>query len=147
MLKSRTGQHNNINIFLVFIMYLQTICFLIFVPKQTNKSHSFEYYFWYKKIGILLVGTRSDISRLLRHCICSWDSFSMVVKWTNDGLFHVNDGKMLVNDDEMRIWSYTNFTIIDWHFTIINEYFTIISLKCTIIRSFDHHWEAAPTDL
>ena len=30
-------------------------------------------------------------------------------------------------------------------FTIINEHFTIISLKLTIIRSFGHHWEAAPT--
>ena len=30
-------------------------------------------------------------------------------------------------------------------FTVINEHFTIISLKLTIIRSFDHHWEAAPT--
>ena len=72
-------------------------------------------------------------------------SFSMMVKWANDGTLQAYDGKMLVNDGEMSIWSYTQFTIIDWHFTIINEYFTIISLKCTIIHSFDHHWEATPT--
>ena len=35
--------------------------------------------------------------------------------------------------------------ILDYHLTIINEHFIIISLKLTIIRSFDHHWEAAPT--
>ena len=64
----------------------------------------------------------------------------------------VNDGEMLVNDGEMSMRSYTHFTIIDEfftiinrHFTIINEHFTIISLKLTILRSFDHHWEAAPT--
>ena len=33
------------------------------------------------------------------------------------------------------------------HFTIINKDFTIISFKYTIIRLFDHHWEAAPTGL
>ena len=37
----------------------------------------------------------------------------------------VNDGEILVNDGD--------------------EHFTIISLKYTIIRAFDHHWEAAPT--
>ena len=46
----------------------------------------------------------------------------------------------------ISIWSYTLFTIIDYHFTIIIKHFTIISLKYTIICSFDHHWEAAPTD-
>ena len=84
----------------------------------------------------------------------------MMVKWANEGFFQAhdgkmpfNDGEMLVNDGEMRFWSYTHFTIIDKHFTIINEHFTIItkhftiiSLKYTIIHSFDHHWEAAPTD-
>ena len=45
---------------------------------------------------------------------------------------------MLVNDGEMNVWSNTHFTIIDKHFTII-------SLKCTIIHSFNYHWEAAPT--
>ena len=54
---------------------------------------------------------------------------------------------MLVNDGEMSIWSYTHFTIIDYHFTIINEHITIISLKYTIIFSFDHYWEASPTEL
>ena len=58
----------------------------------------------------------------------------------NDGEMLVNDGEMLVNDGEMSVWSFT-------HFTIIDEHFTIISLKLTIIRSFDHHWEAAPTVL
>ena len=37
------------------------------------------------------------------------------------------------NDGEMSVWSYTHFFSIDEHFTII--------------RSFDHHWEAAPTAL
>ena len=83
----------------------------------------------------------------------------MMVKWANDSLLQandvkmlvndsemiVNDGEMLVNDDEMSIWSYTHFTIIDQHLTIINDHFTIISLKLILIRSFDHHWEAAPT--
>ena len=47
-----------------------------------------------------------------------------------------------------------SFTIINKHFTfikklvtIINEPFTINSLKKTIIRSFDHYWEAEPTAL
>ena len=48
-------------------------------------------------------------------------SFSMMVKWSNDGLLQDNDGEILVNDSEMSVWSY--------HFTIINEHFTIISLK------------------
>ena len=68
----------------------------------------------------------------------SWCSFSMMVKWANDGLLQANDGKM-------SVWTYTHFTIIDEHFTIINKHFTIINLKYTIIRSFDHHWEAEPT--
>ena len=55
----------------------------------------------------------------------------------NTGEMLVNDGEMLFNDGE---WSYT-------HFTIINEHFRSISLKYTIIRSSDHHWEAAPTVL
>ena len=76
----------------------------------------------------------------------------MMVRWANDGVLQANatqmlgndvemlhnDGEMLINDGEMSIWSYT-------HFTIINEHFSSISLKCTIIRSSDHHWEAAPT--
>ena len=51
----------------------------------------------------------------------SWCSFSMMVKWANDGLpqandgkMLVNDGEMLVNDGEMSVW-YTHFTIIDEH--------------------------------
>ena len=50
----------------------------------------------------------------------------------------VNDDEMLANDREMSILSYT-------HFTIINEHFSSFSLKYTIIRSSDHHCEAAPT--
>ena len=53
-------------------------------------------------------------------------SFSMMVKWSNDGWLQANDGKMLVddgemlvNDGEMSVW-YTHFTIIDEHFTIIS---------------------------
>ena len=53
---------------------------------------------------------------------CSRCSFSMMVKWANDGFFQTNDGKMLVNDGEMivndgelKFWSYTHFTIIDKH--------------------------------
>ena len=86
----------------------------------------------------------------------------MMVKWVNDandGEMLVDDGEMLVNDGEISVWSYTYFTIIDEHFTIIiehftiinehltiiNEQFTLISLKVTIIPSFDHHREAAPT--
>ena len=75
----------------------------------------------------------------------------------DDGNMLVHDGEMLGNDGEMSIGSYTpytHFTIIDEHFTInnehftiINEHFAIISLKLTIIRSFDLHWEAAPTDI
>ena len=30
-------------------------------------------------------------------------SFSMMVKWANDGLLQANDGKMLVNDGEMLV--------------------------------------------
>ena len=33
----------------------------------------------------------------------SWCSFSMMVKWANDGLLQVNDGKMLVNVGEMLV--------------------------------------------
>ena len=64
----------------------------------------------------------------------------------NDGEMLFNDCEMLLNDSEISEWSYTQFTIIDEHFTIINEHFTIISLMSTIMRSFHHHWEAAPTE-
>ena len=30
-------------------------------------------------------------------------SFSMMVKWGNDGLLQANDGEMLVNDGEMLV--------------------------------------------
>ena len=67
-------------------------------------------------------------------------SFSMMVKWANDGTLQANDGKILVNDGEMPIndgelsvWSYTHFTIIDKHFIIINKQFTIINEHFTII--------------
>ena len=40
----------------------------------------------------------------------SWCSFSIMVKWANDGLLHANDvkmnvrdGEMLVNDGEMSV--------------------------------------------
>ena len=67
----------------------------------------------------------------IAHSLCS---FSIMVKWENDGLLQandvkmlvndgemlindgemlVNDGEMLVNDGEMSIWSETHFTIID----------------------------------
>ena len=69
----------------------------------------------------------------------------MMVRWANDGVLQTNATKTLVNDGEMSVGSYTHFTIIDENFTIINEYFSSISLKYTIIRSSDHHWEAAPT--
>ena len=49
-----------------------------------------------------------------------------------------------INDEYFPIIN-VHFTIINEHFTIINEQLTIISLKWTIIRSIDHHWEAAPT--
>ena len=76
----------------------------------------------------------------------------MMVRWANDGVLQanatkmlvndcemlVNDGEILVNDVEMSIWSYT-------HFTLINEHLSSNKLKYTIIRSSDHHWEAAPT--
>ena len=35
--------------------------------------------------------------------LSSWCSFSMMVKWANDGLPQANDGKMLVNDGEMLV--------------------------------------------
>ena len=66
---------------------------------------------------------------VLRVSHCSRCSFSMMVKWANDGLLQVNDGKNALNGREMSVWSYTHFTIIDKHFTIINEHFTILSLK------------------
>ena len=46
----------------------------------------------------------------------------MMVKWANDGSLQANDGKMLVNDGEM----------------LVND---------GEMSTFDHHWEAAPTDL
>ena len=77
-----------------------------------------------------------SLKDLSPNSLSSWCSFSMMVTWVNDGLLQANDGKMLVNDGgmlvndgEMSVW-YTYFTIIDEHFTII--------------RSFDHHREAAP---
>ena len=73
--------------------------------------------------------------------LCSRCSFSMMVKWANDGLLQANDGKMLfndgeilVNDGEMSVWSYTQFTLIEY-FTIINKHFTIIN---DILPSFAH---------
>ena len=56
--------------------------------------------------------------KVLFEPLFSWCSFSMMVKWVNDGLLQANDGKMLVNDGgmlvndgEMSVW-YTYFTII-----------------------------------
>ena len=34
---------------------------------------------------------------------CSRCSFSMMVKWVNDGLLQANDGKMLINDGEVIV--------------------------------------------
>ena len=98
----------------------------------------------------------SNIKEYIQFSRCS---FSMMVRWVNEGVLQayatkmlvnngemlVNDGEMLVNDGEMSKWSYTHFTIINEHFTIINEHLSSIGLKYTIIRSSDHHWEAAPT--
>ena len=50
---------------------------------------------------------------------------------------------MMVKCSSMMVKWVNSYT----HFTIINENFTSISLKYTIIRSSDHHWKAAPTDL
>jgi len=96
--------------------------------------------------------------------IFSWCSFSMMVEWANDGLLQANDVKcllMMVKCKSMMLlkWVYDHILIsksltsispiiiINEHFTIINEHFTIISLKLNIVRSFDHRWEAAPTDI
>ena len=75
-----------------------------------------------------------------------------MARWVNDGVLQANATEMLVNYSEMSVGSYTHFTIIDEHFNTINEHFTFInehfsslSLKFTIIRSSDHHWEAALT--
>ena len=35
-------------------------------------------------------------------CHSSRCSFSMMVKWANEGILQANDGKMLVNDGEMQ---------------------------------------------
>ena len=35
--------------------------------------------------------------------IYSWCSFSMMVKWANDGLLQANEGKMLANDGETLV--------------------------------------------
>ena len=72
-------------------------------------------------------------------------SFSMMVKWANDGILQVNDGEMLVNDGERSVWSYTHFTIIKsispsltWsipsfaHFTIIEKLHRLI---CQLSKS------------
>ena len=62
-----------------------------------------------------------------------WCSFSMMVKWAKDGLLQANDGKMFVINGEMLVNGGEMSAL------------TSISLKKTIIISFDHHWEAAPT--
>ena len=51
-------------------------------------------------------------------------SFSIMVKWTNDGLFQANSVEMLVNDDEMLVNDGEMSTYI-------------------IIYSFHHHWLAS----
>ena len=76
----------------------------------------------------------------------------MMVKWANDALLQanddkmlVNDGQMLVNDGEMSVWSYIHFSILT---SILPSLTSILpSSKLTIIRSFDHHWEDALTEI
>ena len=65
--------------------------------------------------------SQNDLLRDKSSSHWSWCSFSMMVRWANDGLpqandgkMLVNDGEMLVNDGEMSVW-FTHFTIIDEH--------------------------------
>ena len=53
----------------------------------------------------------------------------MMVKWANDGLLKANASKVLINDGVKCLSM------------MVNERMIIYS-----IRSFDHYWEAAPTD-
>ena len=45
---------------------------------------------------------RSEMKKL-KIVHCSLCSFSMMIKWANDGLLQANDCKMLVNDGEMLV--------------------------------------------
>ena len=73
---------------------------------------------------IIALSTRvvNSFLRYTLNQVTNWSrcSFSMMVKWANDGLLKanatkmlVNDVEMLINDGEMSIWSYTHYTIID----------------------------------
>ena len=45
-----------------------------------------------------------DLIDMIR-ALCSWCSFSMMVKWSNNGLLQANDCEMIGNDGEMSVWS------------------------------------------
>ena len=74
-----------------------------------------------------------------------WGVTIQSVQHLNDGQMTNNVVLMLINDGEIIENIDVHFTSINEHFTIISEHFSRISSKYTIIRSSDHHWEAAPT--
>ena len=57
----------------------------------------------------------------------SWCSFSMMVKWANDGLLQANAECSSMMLKWVYAHMYTHFTIIDEHFTIINKHFLAYS--------------------
>ena len=65
----------------------------------------------------------------------------MMIRWANDGVLRANSAKMLANDGEMLVNTGEMNVNVFNDFTIINEH------KYNIIRSSDHHWDAAPTEL
>ena len=71
-----------------------TIQKYIFYQKPQILIFKFTF-FWRPPDLICLKGRRQEE--------CSWCSFSMMVKWANDGLLQANDGKMLVNDGQMLV--------------------------------------------
>ena len=48
-------------------------------------------------------GFNTLINNIIMFPRSSRRSFSMMVKWANDGLLQANDGKMLVNDGEILV--------------------------------------------
>ena len=68
----------------------------------------------------------------------------MMVKWANDCLLQANDGEMLVNDGEMLV-NNGEMLVNDGEMVVNDGEMSVWSCIHFIIRSFDHHWEVAPT--
>ena len=140
-------------------MYVIILMLVIIVHKVFLQNTFFDYnlcslIIGHRKVSMFPYSFESLCWNFYVCRLCSRCSFSMMVKWRNDGLLQANDGKMLVNDGKcssmMVKWVYDHILIspsLTSILTSLTSISQIINEHLTIIRSFDHHWEAAPTAL